>query len=368
MPSFREPDTDLDPLVEDLSLYVAGGRIRSSAAVIEAAIEAERLGLHRVWLSERYDLKEAGVLLGGMAARTSRLRLGTAALIPTTRPPILTAALGATLHSAFGPRFTLGLGRSMGEFISNANLQPVSLQGLQDYADIFRRLWAGETVSYDGPIGTFDRLHMADRYDGPAPEIYSVMLGGPKACKVAAQPLFNGVYLQPFMTLDAVRNAVRWIRVEAERIGRDPAEIRIVVPLVSAPELSDAQAFAYMHARMVTYLGQPGMAETYGRTNGWDMSPAKAVRAHPMFRHDPDRVDHNFHREDLLDVARLVPDEWMYETSLTGAVEDCVAMMQSYRDAGADEISFYGSTPGENASLIAAWREHSHRAASMGVR
>jgi 5,10-methylenetetrahydromethanopterin reductase len=363
MPALPAPDAGLDPLVDDLSLYVAGGRIRNSADVINGAVEAERLGLRRVWLSERYDLKEAGVLLGGMAARTSRLELGTAALIPTTRPPILTAALGATLHSAFGPRLTLGLGRSMGEFISNANLKPVSLQGLQDYADIFRRLWAGETVSYEGPIGTFDRLHMADRYDGPAPQIYSVNLGGPKACKVAAQPLFNGVYLQPFMTLDAVRNSTRWIREEAERIGRDPAEIRIVVPLVSAPELSDAQAFAYMHARMVTYLGQPGMAEAYGRINGWDMAPAKAVRAHPMFQHDPDRVDHNFHREDLLDVARLVPDEWMYETSLTGAVGDCVTKMQAYRDAGADEICFYGSTPEENAKLIAAWREHSKQTA-----
>jgi hypothetical protein len=33
--------------------------------------------------------------------------------------------------------------------------------------------------------------------------------------------------------------------------------------------------------------------------------------------------------------------------------------MQAYRDAGADEISTYGSTPAENAGLIRAWREHS---------
>lgn len=349
---------DLHPQVDDMSAYIQGGRVKSSAAAIDDAVEAERLGLRRVWLSERYDLKEAGALLGGMAARTSRLGLGTAALLPSSRPPILTAALGATMHSAYGPRFTLGLGRSMGEYVSNANMKPISFQALQDYAEIFRRLWKGEWVDYHGPVGSFNGLHLADRYDGPPPEIYSVMLGGPKACKVAASPLFDGVYLQPFMTAEAVDNSVTWIREECERIGRDFSTMHIVAPMVSAPELSDDQARAYMHARMVTYIGQPGMLEVYRKLNGWDIARADAVRNHEMFREDPDRVDHRFHRKDLMEVAKLVPDEWMYETSLAGSIEDCVKKMQAYRDAGADEISTYGSTPAENAGLIAAWREH----------
>ena len=354
---------DLAPLVPDLSAYIAGGRIRDSRQVIAEAVDAERLGLRRVWLSERYDLKEAGVLLGGMAALTSRLELGTAALIPSTRPPMLTAALGATLHSAFGPRLTLGLGRSMGEFISNANLAPVSFDGLRDYADIFRRLWAGEWVDYDGPVGTYRGLHMADTYDGPPPRLYSVNLGGPRACRLAASPLFDGVYLQPFLTVDSVRNAVGWIRAECARTGRDPAEVRVVAPMVSAPEMDEERCRAYLHARMITYIGQPGMAEVYGKLNGWDMAPAYQVRAHPMFSDDPDRIDHRFHREDLMAVAAMIPDEWMYETSLSGSIEDCVTTMQRYRDAGADEICLYGSTPAENARLIDAWREHSAAAA-----
>lgn len=336
----------------------------SSAAALDEAELAEEVGLGRLWLSERYDLKEAGVLLGGMAARTSRLRLGTAALFPGSRPPILTAALGATMHSAFGPRFTLGLGRSMGAYIRNANMRAISFQELEDYASLFRRLWAGETVDYDGPIGTFTALHMADQYDGPNPEIYSIMLGGPKACKVAAGPLFDGVYLQPFMTADAVRQSVGWIREECERIGRDPDELTICSPMISAPELSDEAARAYMHARMVTYLGQPGMPENYTRVNGWDMALIDPIRNHPMFADDPERIDHNFHRSQLLEVANLVPDEWMYGTSLTGPVEDCVQKMQTYKDAGADEISFYGSTVAENANLVRAWRAHSQLAAA----
>ena len=76
-----------------------------------------------------------------------------------------------------------------------------------------------------------------------------------------------------------------------------------------------------------------------------------------MFADDPQRIDHNFHREQLIEVAKLVPDEWMYGTSLAGSLDDCVAKMQAYKDAGADEICFYGSTTAENAGLISAWRE-----------
>lgn len=350
---------DLEPVADDLSLYIIAGRVHSSAQAITDAIDAERLGLRRVWLSERYDLKEAGALLGGMAARTTRLGVGTAALFPGSRPAILTAALGATLHSAFGPRFSLGLGRSMGAYIRNANFRPLTFQELQDYASIVRQLWAGETVDYDGPLGTFEQLHMADRYDGPAPEIYSVMLGGPKASAVAARPMFDGAYLQPFLTSEAVHNSVTWIREECERIGRDPNTVRVVAPMISAPKLPDEQARAYMHARMITYLGQPGMADVYGNLNHWDMSPAQAIRDHDMFKHDPERIDHHFHREDLMKLADMVPDEWMYGTSLAGSIDECVKKMQEYRDAGADEICFYGSTPMENAGLIRAWRAHS---------
>lgn len=348
----------LAPEASDVSLYVRGGRLRSSAEVVPDAVEAERIGISRLWLSERYDLKEAGVLLGGMAARTTRLKLGTAALFPRSRNLLLTAALGSTMHSAFGPRFTLGLGRSMSAYVQNANLTEMSYAELADYPDLLRRIWAGESVDYDGPVGTFRDLHMADTYPGPPPEIYSVNLGGPKASRVAVTGAFDGVYLQPFMTTEAVHNTRSYLHKACEEVGRDPSTIRIVVPMVSAPELDDDRARAYMHARMVTYLGQPGMAEAYGRINGWDTRLADPVRQHPLFAADPEHVDHNFHRDQLMEVAKLVPDEWMYPTSLAGSVADCVARMAEYRAAGADEICFYGSTAAENAMLVAAWRDH----------
>ena len=94
----RPPET-WDPVVGDLSLYVRGGRLHSSRAVIDDAVEAEQLGLCRVWLSERYDLKEAGALLGGMGAVTSRIG---------PRPPAAAAPARASGKSSPVARYTVG--------------------------------------------------------------------------------------------------------------------------------------------------------------------------------------------------------------------------------------------------------------------
>jgi len=358
------------PPVDDLSVYIRAGRVNSSSANTAAdaltdIVEAERLGFHRAFLSERYDLKEAGAVLGGMAARTESIGLATGAIVPSARPPIMTAALGATMHALYGPRFVIGLGRSTGPYIANAGLKPVSFQGLIDYAGIVRRLLRGETVDYEGPAGTWKGLHMADTYDGPQPEIWSVNLGGPKACKAAAQPVFDGVLLAPFLTPEAVHNTVTWLREECERIDRDPDSIHICHPMVTAPGADDVETRAQLHARMVTYLQEPTIGENYSRRNGWDFGPIQAVRDHELFRTAKmvgSSADHNFTRMQLLEVAREVPDEWMLETCATGTPEECVKLLQSYRDAGAHEISTYGTSPAANAGLIRAWRERPHAA------
>jgi hypothetical protein len=61
-----------------------------------------------------------------------------------------------------------------------------------------------------------------------------------------------------------------------------------------------------------------------------------------------------FHRIQLMQPARLVPDAWMRVR--IGSVDESVSQLQRFRDAGADETATYGSTPGQNAGLIEAWR------------
>jgi hypothetical protein len=47
----------------------------------------------------------------------------------------------------------------------------------------------------------------------------------------------------------------------------------------------------------------------------------------------------------------------MYETSAVGSIGDCVKTLAAFRDAGADELATYGSTPAQNSALLRAWRD-----------
>jgi hypothetical protein len=53
----------------------------------------------------------------------------------------------------------------------------------------------------------------------------------------------------------------------------------------------------------------------------------------------------------------VLPWEWILDSSAVGTAQECVTSLQRFIDAGADEVTTYGSTPRQNAALIAAWRE-----------
>src|SRR5580698_5294982 len=117
-------DTGLAPVTDDFSALIIAGAVgadetkferetegRTPAQGIEDGVDAERLGFRRVFISERWDIKEADVILAAIGAKTTRLELATGIIVPTTRQVWMPAALGATMQACFGPRFVLGLGR-----------------------------------------------------------------------------------------------------------------------------------------------------------------------------------------------------------------------------------------------------------------
>lgn len=355
------------PVIGDLSAFVIAGRVkahpsganetaaRTPAQGIQDGVDAEAIGFRRVFLSERWNLKEAGIILGAIAARTSRIELCTGVVPPAARHPLHAAAMGSTMHAAFGPRFVLGLGRGDDEVMSSFGLGATGFAALEEYVAIVRRLWAGEVVSYDGPIGRFPMMSLGDRHDGPDPQIWFGTFGLPRAARVAAACM-DGVLLVPNMTPAATAASVRRIRDACEAVGRDPASIRIAQCVVTAPELDEVETAQIADARLLTYLEAPGYKKALARVNGWDLGVIDRINAHEQLRdHGALLADAAFHRAELVEPAKAIPREWVEGTCALGPVEDCVAQLERFRAAGADEIVTYGSTPGQNATLARAW-------------
>jgi len=353
-----EVNHDVGEVVPELGTFILPGRITDPRAGLQEAIDAERAGFNRIWFSERYDLKELGVLTGAVSALTTRIKFASGLLAAGSRHPLMTAAWAATSQALFGDRFTIGLGRGVSDIIDPQGMRCLSLQETADYASIVRRLLNGEQVSYDGPLGRFPDMCMVDVVDVPPPPLILGCYGGPKAMDLAVRS-FDGVFLMPFLSLEAVAESVRFRDEAAERHGRDPAEVPVIHEIVTAPNLSPDETTAVVHARALTYV----MAGNYGRflmkRNRWDESRLGPVLEHPMFSAARNGVtaDQAFHRSQLIDAARRLPADWIEPSAAIGTPDQCVDRLKEYIDAGASEICIHGSSPAQVAPVVDAWRK-----------
>ncbi|MEA2347777.1 MAG: 5,10-methylenetetrahydromethanopterin reductase [Thermoleophilaceae bacterium] len=365
-----QSDAELAPVTNDFSAYIIAGAVsadeskferetegRTPAQGIQDGVDAERLGFRRVFISERWDLKQADVILAGIGAKTTRLELATGIIVPTTRHPWNVAALGATMQSCFGPRFVLGLGRGDNGAFQGMGIEMTTFKAMVDSAEITRRLWAGESVAYEGQLGKFDALMSHETYPGTPPPIWIAGFCHEKGAAAAAEA-FDGVILPPMLTPDATAAAVERIRVACERIGRDPAEIRIVQPVVTGPAMDEFEARSISAGRLVTYLQYAYYGDILATANGWDLNVVNQMRNHPLLTSAPRVGDLTYHRHQMVEgPGSVIPWEWVLDCSAIGTADECVTSLQRFIDAGADEVTTYGSTPRQNAELISAWRE-----------
>jgi 5,10-methylenetetrahydromethanopterin reductase len=355
--------------VDDLSSYVISGAVsahrrdrrfetesRTVAEGIQDGIDAERLGFRRLFVSERYDIKQADVILSGIAARTSSILLGTGTIDPQTRQVWNVAAFGATMHACYGPRLVICLGLGDDAIFRRMGVKKARYKEMIEYARMYRALWRGESVSYSGQSGDFENFSFSERYDGPEPELWLGSFGNPKGAETIAAA-FDGVILPPIFTPSATAAAVVRIREACEQIGRDPASVQICQSVVTAPDLDPQEARQLAHGRTVSYFVYPGYGENLARVNGWDEQVVLDVRNHPLFTGLGKVADMELQRHEMLAPAELIPDQYMHDSCAIGTAVECAAKLKEFKDAGADEITTYGSTPAQNAGLVEAWRE-----------
>ena len=82
---------------------------------LDLVVEAERLGAASVWFSEHHlfadgYLPQPLTFAAAAAARTSRVRIGTAVLVAALRPAVLVAEEAAVIDQLSGGRLELGIG------------------------------------------------------------------------------------------------------------------------------------------------------------------------------------------------------------------------------------------------------------------
>ncbi len=348
-----DPPAGSEPTLPELGFYVLPGHTDTPADAITEARAGEELGLGAAFVSERFNVKDAGVLCGAVGAVTERLGVATAATNHNTRHPLATATMATTMHRLTGGRFSLGLGRGFDFLFDVINLPRITNAQIEDSVGLYRRLWHGEVVmGHDGAAGSYGVLHQDARFAEDIP----VML-----CALAEQTLeragtyMDGVVLHTYFTDETLARSVAAVRRGAERAGRDPASVRVWSVLATVGDHLPAEAqLRKTVGRLGTYL--QGYGELLVRVNDWDPEVLTRFRADDVVGSVPGAIDQLATLEQLEHIAGLLPDEWLAAAAV-GSPATCVARVRDQFDAGADSVILHGATPAELAPVVDEYRD-----------
>jgi alkanesulfonate monooxygenase SsuD/methylene tetrahydromethanopterin reductase-like flavin-dependent oxidoreductase (luciferase family) len=142
---------------------------RSPAAILTEELDqmvlSERLGFDAVWLTEHhfsdYGLSAApSILAASLAARTSRISIGTAVYVLPFHNPIRLAEDTATLDILSGGRLVVGIGRGNRplEFVGYGVNQDHSRSRMEEGVEVLLAAWTQPNVTFHGQHWNLERI------------------------------------------------------------------------------------------------------------------------------------------------------------------------------------------------------------------
>jgi probable F420-dependent oxidoreductase len=347
--------TDVHPSpsvpLDELGFYTLAGQAGSSRDLIDEVRLAEQMGLGSVFISERFDKKEAAVLSGAAGAVSERMSIVTAATNHNTRHPMITAALARTVQSLTQGRFVLGLGRGIPVIQDTYGIGRITTAQLEDFAGLMKRLFRGEAIiGHDGPCGSFPLLYLA-AIDEDLP--LGLVAFGPRSLALGGR-CFDRVILHTFFTEETTRRCVATVKESAEQAGRDPDQVQVWSCLATIGDhIDEDRRLMKSVGRLATYL--QGYGDLMVRTNDWDPAVLERFRSDEMVAGFMGGIDTNATTAQLEHLATLIPEEWL-APSATGTAVQCAAAVRTQLAMGCDGVIMHGATPSELQPIVAAYR------------
>lgn len=335
----------------ELGFYTLAGGAQEPHAIVDEVRHAERLGLGSVFISERFNVKEAVTLSGAAAVASTDLRIVTAATNHNTRHPIVTASYATTMHRLTGGRFVLGIGRGIAPMFDAFGIPRITTAQMEDFADVMRRLWHGETiVGHDGPLGAYPVLRLDPTFDEDIP--LGLVAFGPRSLALGGRA-FDHVVLHTYFTDETLERCVRTVKESAERAGRDPAEVTVWSCFATIGDhLPEPVRLKKTVGRLATYLQAYG--DLLVDTNHWDPAVLAAFRADETVSGIGGAIDVVATTEQLEHIGTLLPEEWLAPAA-TGPPGACAAAVRRQLDLGADAVILHGASPTELEPVVTAY-------------
>jgi len=234
-----------------------------TAPLLTMAERAEAAGFDSVWIGDSLIARprhEPLTLLAAVAARTRRVRLGTAVLLPALRNPVVLAQIVGTLDRVAEGRVILGVGIAADapairkEFAAAGVPWERRVGRYLETLEICRALWTRDGVSFSGKHFALDNVTMEPKPHRPGGPPIWIGGSGPTALRDAARfdawfPTGPGVefFAEHFPRIQAAARAA----------GRPADAVTGAAYVTLALDANPAAAEQRLHGFLETYYAAP---------------------------------------------------------------------------------------------------------------
>lgn len=246
------------------------------------AVVADELGFDSVWLTEHHFSRHGIVsdslaLLAHLAARTERVRLGTAVSVLPLHNPLRLAETAATVDLLSNGRLDLGVGRGyqVGEFNGFGVDMAEKAERFDEALAILRRAWSSaEPFDHDGTYFRYEQAAPQPRpVQQPHVPIWVATDSAAGLAQCAREDL--GVLLPQGTSLDVTAAQMGRYSTALDEAGRASDEARVYLARAAHVAPTDEQAWEEAEGPYRAFLGYADQLRRGGNDKGqqWGRSP-----------------------------------------------------------------------------------------------
>ncbi|MEE9279327.1 MAG: TIGR03617 family F420-dependent LLM class oxidoreductase [Myxococcota bacterium] len=325
---------------------------RELHAIQALARDVESAGFSGITFTE--GGRTAYLSVAAAALATERLEFTTGIAVAFPRSPMVTAQIAWELQEASQGRFRLGLGTQVRAHITRRYGVEFDPPGprMRDYIVALRAIFKafqGERLDHHGPyydLTLLNPMWAPGSIDYPTPPIDAAAVG-PYMLKMTGE-LCDGIHVHPFHSIEYVTQVLQPALAEgAARAGRDPAEVKLLVPVLTVvgdSEEEKASSRAFCRQQVAFYGSTPNYALQFDLLG---------------FEGTTDRIRERQKAGDMAGMSEVITDEILQHYTVEAKWDELADRLVQRYGGLAERLTLYaaGADYARNPSSIGRWGE-----------
>ncbi len=330
----------------DFGLFMWGNDDAPGSAkyrlLIEGAKYFDQNGFNAVWTPERHFSAFGGpypnpaVTSAALATITKNLSIRSGSIVSPLHHPVRIAEDWAVIDNLSDGRVALSFaaGWQPNDFVIMPQNHKNNKEVMMQQIDIVKRLWRGEKVAFENPMGDMVETQTLPRPVQKELPLWFTAAGNPESYRMAGEMGMNLLTHLLGQDINEVADKIRIYRKARKEAGHDPDTGKVTLMLHTFVGHSDDEVRELVREPMKEYLRS---AMRLVINFAWSFPAFKRPGGQDS---KPEDIDLNNLTEDEVDTILNFAFERYFETSgLFGTPETCLNMINKCKNADINEIA-----------------------------